>query len=75
MNTQKKANILLVDDNPNNLLALEAILENPGQKFVKATSDEEALKQVNSELKKKAINTINLKLTSVLFSTTKSADS
>jgi CheY-like chemotaxis protein len=44
MKNHQKANILLVDDNPNNLLALEAILESLGQNLVKATSGEEALK-------------------------------
>ncbi len=39
-----RASILLVDDYPSNLLALEAILEPLGQNLVKATSGEEALK-------------------------------
>jgi PAS domain S-box-containing protein len=39
-----RASILLVDDYPSNLLALEAILEPLGQELVKATSGEEALK-------------------------------
>ena len=39
-------NILLVDDRPENLLALEAILEPLGQKLVRASSGEEALKQL-----------------------------
>ncbi len=38
-------NILIVDDEPSNLLALEAILEPLGQKLVRATSGVEALKQ------------------------------
>jgi PAS domain S-box-containing protein len=39
-------NVLLVDDQPQNLIALEAILEPLGQTLVKATSGAEALKQV-----------------------------
>ena len=39
-----RASILLVDDHPSNLLALEAILEPLGQDLVKAHSGEEALK-------------------------------
>jgi PAS domain S-box-containing protein len=38
--------ILLVDDRPENLLALEAILEGHGYDLVRATSGEAALKQV-----------------------------
>ncbi|MFL5350399.1 MAG: PAS domain S-box protein [Hyalangium sp.] len=39
-----RASILMVDDHPSNLLALEAILEPLGQELIKATSGEEALK-------------------------------
>jgi CheY-like chemotaxis protein len=38
------ATILLVDDRPENLLALEAILANPGYRLLTATSGQEALK-------------------------------
>jgi PAS domain S-box-containing protein len=44
--TGEKANILLVDDRPENLLALEAILEPLGQNLVRAGSGEEALKRL-----------------------------
>jgi signal transduction histidine kinase len=44
MPSESKANILLVDDQPKNLLALEAILEGLGQNMVRARSGEEALR-------------------------------
>jgi PAS domain S-box-containing protein len=44
--TGDKANILLVDDRPENLLALEAILEPLGQNLVRAGSGEDALKRL-----------------------------
>ena len=46
MTTDIKANILLVDDRPENLIALEAILNNLGQNLVKANSGEEALRRI-----------------------------
>jgi signal transduction histidine kinase/CheY-like chemotaxis protein len=39
-------NLLLVDDRPENLLALEAILEPLGERLIRANSGSEALKQV-----------------------------
>ena len=46
MGSERKANILLVDDQPSNLLALEAILDSLGQTLVRATSGEQALRQL-----------------------------
>jgi signal transduction histidine kinase len=44
--SEEQVNLLLVDDRPENLLALEAILEPLGQCLVRANSGPEALKQV-----------------------------
>ena len=44
-----KASILLVDDRPANLLALEAILDPLDQRLVRATSGEEALQKLEEE--------------------------
>lgn len=45
----KNINILLVDDKPENLLALESLLTRPGRTFFKAESGNEALKIVLRE--------------------------
>ena len=43
MNEKEKINILIVDDRPENLLALENLLESPELNIIKATSGNEAL--------------------------------
>ncbi len=43
---EPKVNILIVDDRPENLIALESVLEDLGQNLVRATSGMEALKCV-----------------------------
>ena len=43
---EDQANILLVDDQPANLLALEAVLEELGHRLVRAGSGEEALRRL-----------------------------
>ncbi|MDQ6717577.1 MAG: response regulator [Gemmatimonadota bacterium] len=44
--TDGRVNLLLVDDRPENLLALEAILEPLGQNLIRAESGEEALRKI-----------------------------
>ena len=48
--TDAKVNILLVDDQPANLLALESILSEDGQNLVKADSGRAALKALLDHL-------------------------
>lgn len=49
MRFEEKINILLVDDKPNNLILLEAILDSPEYRLVKASSGREALKHLLNE--------------------------
>ena len=46
VSTETGIKILLVDDEPANLLALEAVLETLGHTLIKAKSGEEALRQI-----------------------------
>jgi len=46
MQSDPKVNILLVDDRPENLVALESVLSSLGQNLVKASSGMEALKRL-----------------------------
>ncbi|HEX8141224.1 MAG TPA: response regulator [Pyrinomonadaceae bacterium] len=48
---KEKINILMVDDSPTNLLALETILQGPDRNLVRATSGDEALRYLlNTEV-------------------------
>lgn len=49
MDIQEKVNLLLVDDNPNNLLALSAILDRPDYNLITAASGKEALEILASD--------------------------
>ena len=44
MNTEPAANLLIVDDDPKTLLAMEALLSGPGRTIVIAASGQEALR-------------------------------
>src|SRR5512135_3737821 len=46
MENEVKANVLLVDDSPANLMALETVLADLGQNLVKARSGAEALRHL-----------------------------
>jgi CheY-like chemotaxis protein len=47
--SEPKASILLVDDNPANLLSLRALLDGLGQNLVDARSGEEAIERVKAD--------------------------
>ena len=47
--TEPNTRILLVDDNPANLVSLHAILDELGHKLVEAQSGEEALERIESD--------------------------
>src|SRR5688500_4168044 len=49
MTSESKVNVLLVDDRPENLLAMETILASLGQNLVRATSGHEALRFLLTE--------------------------
>src|SRR5215210_1246968 len=49
MTPELKANVLLVDDRPENLLAMETILADLGQNLIRATSGREALRFLLTE--------------------------
>ena len=44
-----RVNILIVDDEPKNLLVLETVLDDPGYRLVRANSGEEALLHLMAE--------------------------
>ena len=46
MSTEPVANLLIVDDDPKALLAMEALLSGPGRKIVTAATGQEALRQL-----------------------------
>ena len=46
MKTEPTANILIVDDDPRTLLAMEALLSGPGRHTVTAASGQEALRRL-----------------------------
>ena len=46
MRSEPKANVLIVDDKPENLLALETVLGDLGQNLVRVTSAREALRSL-----------------------------
>ncbi len=46
LTNKKQVNILVVDDRDENLMALEAVLDDPGYRLVRAKSGREALKEV-----------------------------